>query len=479
MGLPMWTHSPEAKDALKVDLVAAAARSPIRRRSLGTRARSIRSPRSPDFQRPAHVEATTRRSRLPPPPAPESPARDYTRFSSFRDTPGVAPDEEHLMRLRRERYYRNLYDTGVPGFGEVTHFSSSRGLPALTASFAPATGWRNARPERVSHARERSSFRSRSPYRRASARSRSPWADAAPSTRSDHVVIIEDGDFEEGQSAPVNLPPLRRMGRRTIADGPLPSSSLRESWSPSTTIDGLGDRDRSVSPADDPWDTMLSTVAPDPLPPTADSSFTSAAASASFSNSHPSSRAGSSNSNSNSAASSRTHVTIPSRRQSTTELFYRACESSEDDTASDTEEEDIEPRLNLTSMRRRSRHLHTMEQPPPRNLHRQSHGLIERTREANAFVRNVLSERASRDSAPPTDHPNAFQLDGPTEELTRPTAPQVDGPIEESGHASADMDPADLDQELSEARAILEQLRRRGDVPDNFWASVGLMRSIS
>jgi hypothetical protein len=42
-------------------------------------------------------------------------------------------------------------------------------------------------------------------------------------------------------------------------------------------VDGLGDRDRSLSP--EVWDTLLSTLTPDPQPPSASSSFASAAAS--------------------------------------------------------------------------------------------------------------------------------------------------------------------------------------------------------
>jgi len=49
------------------------------------------------------------------------------------------------------------------------------------------------------------------------------------------------------------------------------------------SIDGLGDRELSIGPSDEQWLVMQSTVAPDDTLPSADSSFTSAAASASFS----------------------------------------------------------------------------------------------------------------------------------------------------------------------------------------------------
>jgi hypothetical protein len=92
-------------------------------------------------------------------------------------------------------------------------------------------------------------------------------------------------------------------GWAVTADGPTlsPTYSLNspESWAPSVPrlvhsppsytstggIDGLGDRELSIGPGDtdEAWEVMQSTVAPDRTLPSADSSFTSAAASASFS----------------------------------------------------------------------------------------------------------------------------------------------------------------------------------------------------
>lgn len=45
-------------------------------------------------------------------------------------------------------------------------------------------------------------------------------------------------------------------------------------------VDGLGDRERSLSPdGDGAWDTLLTTISPDPQPPSAGSSFASTSAS--------------------------------------------------------------------------------------------------------------------------------------------------------------------------------------------------------
>lgn len=60
--------------------------------------------------------------------------------------------------------------------------------------------------------------------------------------------------------------------------------------------DGLGDRDRSLSPeGDGVWDTLLSSITPDPQPPSVGSSFASTSASARASQSTASAATGSSN----------------------------------------------------------------------------------------------------------------------------------------------------------------------------------------
>ncbi|KAF2100389.1 hypothetical protein NA57DRAFT_54480 [Rhizodiscina lignyota] len=177
------------------------------------------------------------------------------------------------------------------------------------------------------------------------------------------------------------LPPLRRMSRRNIADGPLPSSSLRETWSPvdAYSTSGLGDRERSFTPNGedaDGWDTMLSTIAPDTQLPSFDSSFTSAAASASASfsanRSNPASNSASNSisdghSTSVSASSSRTHLTVPSPRIMAQNLIAAASacpsdsdsDTTNDDSASETEADTNEVTVRLS----RTHHPHS---PPPR-----------------------------------------------------------------------------------------------------------------
>lgn len=461
MGLPVWrAPSPEARDALKADPTAPA-RSPIRRR------RPTRSPPSPRLldsdpravlSRLSHLQpsprhsSSRRRPRLPPPPVPEP--RSYSRRELSASPPSLPPYEGSSARS----YTRPVPD--ARSYVRPFHLSldDPRPLPALTPNFAPAAASRNASHDPADDVLDRpqpaSRFSRRISEYGARVNLHLARLEAGRSRWSEHH---DNSDSDNSDGNAVGFPPLRRMGRRTIADGPLPSSSLRESWSPATTLDGLGDRERSISPVDDHWDTMQSSVAPDPLPPTADSSFTSAAASASFSNSHPSSRAGSSNSNS--ASSSRTHLTIPSRRQSTFDQFLRACDTSEDESASDTEEEDVEERdATLRRLRSLGSSLH---EPPPPNPYRYAGGVRERSRESSAYVRSFYGEVTA----------------GETERLPeRRMADQFDGPADEAGAPEEDMT---LDQELRDARAILERLTRRDDISDEFWASVGLRRPLA
>lgn len=57
---------------------------------------------------------------------------------------------------------------------------------------------------------------------------------------------------------------------------------LRRAVESNTSFDGLGDRNRSLSPeGDNVWETLLTTISPDPQPPSVGSSFASASASAS------------------------------------------------------------------------------------------------------------------------------------------------------------------------------------------------------
>jgi len=500
MGIPIgWNIAREdakEKDVLRADVTGQ--RSPIRRRSRPTRSPRSQSALETGFlDYPSGFEPVSRsshaRTRLPPPPVPEVSRSAYRSSSeASRDPPSLQREDASFRRPRsRVDGYMRAYETRAM-------LDSYRPTPALTPGFAPAgpvnlDAEREALRESRRMARIVDQTESQYPARHRSdprsTRSRSPRAEPPALRGNDGAEAGEDG--HESSDNAVGFPPLRRMGRRNIADGPLPSSSLRESWSPVSTVDGLGDRERSLSPFDEnaQWDSFLNTVVPDPVAPTAESSFASAAASASFSNSHPSSRAGSTNT---SASSSRTHLTVPSRRSPPThDQFMRACDTSDDDTASDTDaDEDAEPvptagawRYNPVTLRRRSRPSYFSVWPPRRDTERYSRQVMERTRDASAYVRSFYSPNTA-----PSGSLRGVMSSPNGTTRTRADAPrmeQLDGPIDEAATPSDDEIPplvsihSPLDRELQEARSLLDRLSRREDVGDDFWASVGLTRSFA
>lgn len=487
MGIPIgWNITREEakeKDVLRADVRGQ--RSPIRRRArphrAATRPEDVVEAWSDDdheawmASRTQYLEDQprldhSRPERLAPPPVPEVSRTEYRSNVPARTTPRLQRDETSLRRSRSR----------IDGYMRAHEIRAlmerDRRTPALTPGFAPAAVSRPTETAEPRDARYTSRVADFSPYRRArltrTTRSRSPRGDMPPRQASGTDGRDDLNNINE--STAVALPPLRRMGRRTVADGPLPPSGLGN-WA--ATVNGLGDRDRSFSPDDSaPWSTFHSTVVPDPVAPTAESSFASAAASASFSNSHPSSRAGSSNS----AASSQTHITIPSRQHSPppNEHFMRACDTSDEDTASDTEEEEMEE-LMLAPLRREfhASHRH-LPQPvdtrprriDPSDLPRQTRypwSVLERSRESSAYVRDFYTSNRSAVAA----RPRADQLDGPAEE-TANTA-------EDDALPPADFPNSPLDRELRDARSLLERLSRREDISDDFWASVGLTRSFA
>ena len=100
----------------------------------------------------------------------------------------------------------------------------------------------------------------------------------------------------------------------------------------STSIDGLGDRNRSLSPeGDNAWDTLLSTVTPDPQPPSVGSSFASGTASVSAALSQDAT-----------TGSTATPLTMPDTTDgpSQEQACESGCENSDIDNEGEEDEED-------------------------------------------------------------------------------------------------------------------------------------------
>lgn len=544
MGIPLgWNivrDEAKEKDVLRADV--AGSRSPIRRRARASRAARhldvldaySHTPRFASVLEHAPRLEHARTQLLPPaPPVPELRDRDRDELPAL--TPGFAPaaarspsrpsryDEARLAAEHaRERHLHPLsspYDDDARPPAAHDGALPPQSLPPPRGSPSRALGGRRIQlgdspplPSRIPTSTTTTTTtwtasRRSSPYARPPRRDgRNPYVDVD--------VDADDSPREPSDSFPreanaVSHPPLRRVGHRRIADGPLPASSLRESWSPVSTVDGLGDRERSNSVSSTssnlPWQTFLSTVVPDPVPPTAESSFASSAASASFAAS--SSRA--SSSNSNSTVSEHTHVTVPSRRPSPglarrrgdefRESFARACESSDEgeSTASDTDDEATANPLS----RRRIRPSYFADEPPsPRRYGR---SVLDQGSDLRRYVREYVR---SSFSAQPTSQGSIYQLDGLREpnglgiiDGSAREAREQDVEAEAEAEAEAEVEaeadsfttvvdddaaqiatPASpLDQELRDARSLLERLTRRGDIGDDFWASVGLTRSFA
>ena len=99
-------------------------------------------------------------------------------------------------------------------------------------------------------------------------------------TRLELMRRVRDHDLAE-------LPRLRRMSRSTQdLLGPARRHHRQSNF------DGLGDRERSFSPDDDQWETILTTIPPDERVPSVHSSFLSASASSTSLSSNPTSSYG-------------------------------------------------------------------------------------------------------------------------------------------------------------------------------------------
>ncbi|KAI9780838.1 MAG: hypothetical protein M1839_006465 [Geoglossum umbratile] len=200
---------------------------------------------------------------MPPPLPPVPESRDYARRQPWEHFIDQARLEE-LYRRRNRMASPTFVPTPpyTPGSGDTSARSSPHsqvitplGSAPLTPGFPPAY---------------RFSSLARESAQGPPAQSTSYAAPEMARLRSDsHQLGIDD------------LPSPRRT-RRHIIDGPLPSASEdTERQQRTPLVDGLGDRERSLSP-DVPWETLLTTIPPDAQLPSTDSSFTSASASVSF-----------------------------------------------------------------------------------------------------------------------------------------------------------------------------------------------------
>lgn len=222
---------------------------------------------------------------------------------------------------------------------------------------------------------------------------------------------------------PPRIPQLRRAVEQSISD------FNRTNRGPN--IDGLGDRQRSLSPDEDDdhahnaWETLLTTITPDANLPSNESSFASTSASATNA-----SRSGTTLDSSNSTQ------TLPSNLDSTATNVHMILDPYPDflnpcdyPTSSDSESDpelDLEGEGNRQSRRRRD-----LSRTRFMDVLRQSHDL-----------------NSTMSSQPPI-----------------PTF-------------SFSFSDATADPDLHQMQSILNRLARREDIPEDWWSAAGLSRTV-
>lgn len=98
--------------------------------------------------------------------------------------------------------------------------------------------------------------------------------------------------------------------------------------------------------------------------------------------------------------------------------------------------------------------------------------------DARRYVRSFYSH--DYDLQGPRDTQVDGPVDGPVEGLAQDQREQEADSFATVDDEAPSTSPASpLDQELRDARSLLERLTRRGDIGDDFWASVGLTRSFT
>lgn len=243
---------------------------------------------------------------------------------------------------------------------------------------------------------------------------------------------------------------------------------------PNRSVDGLGDRDRSLSP--EVWDTLLTTLTPDPQPPSAGSSFASTVASQSA------------------GASTSTPLTAPDPPHDTS--VDQACESGCE--GSDTESPDYEHPDFALIRRRRDALRRVRVRVPDYNLDGPADGPISRGSGAVNTESSAPRRRRSPDGPLPSGEDatgNTAELDGPSPPAhQRPRhgwvgqlsignsdddeqVPERWGGIREGSTISGNNTIVG-DDDWAGMQRIVRSLARREDIPDEWWAEAGLSRNL-
>ncbi|KAI1756283.1 hypothetical protein F4782DRAFT_485556 [Xylaria castorea] len=382
MGLPLFIPPVEsdvpAKLAPKRPADPSHTRSPIRRterrRQLNERERRLRmldAIQAADYASPRQVRSalqppSTTRSVSRPADAPRGPGRRSPRL----ENPRISELTEHLDLERR---YLGRPSTelsrvfSIDPVGDDAHHHLNP-----EASGTQVSEW----PSSPHHSLLADSFTSRLPLDRALISGRSSWRresnrDNEESryrhrSRRDRLRQLQSElqDLEARNSARTEAA-MRRAQRARYPDG-------------------LGDRDRSLSPeGDGVWDTLQSTLTPDPQPPSVGSSFASTVVSASTPLAH-------------STGSVNTSITTPD------EEIEPPCDpamgNSSSDSEDDVEEQPIEPSRQPTPRALRS-YADVVAEPQSRQSP-ESADTIDHDREWLSGMHRIVRGLASRGDIP-------------------------------------------------------------------------------
>ncbi|PNP80595.1 hypothetical protein FNYG_06194 [Fusarium nygamai] len=269
-----------------------------------------------------------------------------------------------------------------------------------------------------------------------------------------HPVFTTDDSEEMSQ---------RRAHRSAMREA-LRASNRITRFAPMQRVDGLGDRDRSLSP--EVWDTLLSTLTPDPQPPSAGSSFASNVASQSA------------------GATSGTSFTTPD--QDPDALADQACESG----CEGSETEDIDQTLSVLDRIRRRR-------AETRRVHvRLSEAGQDAPIDGGAIrddgaVGSDSRQRRSPDGLVPSNNSQRLRALRRDRSLRSRSAwvghlsvgnsddeqgPERNRQNRESSTASGSNTNAEDD--WMGMQRIVRSLARREDIPDEWWAEAGLSRTL-
>ncbi|RSL48096.1 hypothetical protein CEP53_009665 [Fusarium sp. AF-6] len=297
----------------------------------------------------------------------------------------------------------------------------------------------------------------------------------------------EDGPLRR-PPPPVQQPPMatrsssaeqeRRRRRADIRNRAMARLEMTErrrnaTSQPNRGLDGLGDRDRSLSP--EVWDTLLTTLTPDPQPPSAGSSFASTVASQSA------------------GASTSTPLTAPDPPNDTS--ADQACESGCE--GSDTESPDYEHPDFALIRRRRDALRRVRVRVPDYNLDGPVDGPISR---GSGAVNSEYSA-ARRRRSPYGPLPSGEDATGNTAELDGPLPLANQRPrhgwvgqlsvgnsddeqvlerwgVTREGSTTSGNNTTVGDDDWVGMQRIVRSLARREDIPDEWWAEAGLSRNL-